>query len=153
MWRPRRTHHWRDGGRTATRALSLRGERVEVWWRTLAGRKAPEWRSRRSAHRHVVHLRPGRTRRTRNIKTMKNRRARRARRITRPSQRRNECTRWWPNHHSRTWAHTRLGRARTHPRVHGWRTSDHAWSYHASHYPSHRRQRLYAIMQARISGR
>ena len=43
-----------------TRALSLRGGNAEVWW-TLIRREA-EWRSRRTAHRHVVHRRAWRTR-------------------------------------------------------------------------------------------
>ena len=36
--------------------LELEGGSARVWWRTLARREA-KWRSRSTAHRHVVHRR------------------------------------------------------------------------------------------------
>ena len=73
--------------------------------------------------------------------------------IARPPRRRKERARRWHTHHSGTEAHTGWGRAWPYPWVHQWRTSHHALSWWATHSSSHRRQRLYTIVQARCSRR
>ena len=94
----------RGAGTDRDSALGLRGQSAEVWRRSLARNGGHEPRSGRTRQAKST-WEPGRLLNPRG---------------------RNECTKRWPNNHSRTWAHTRCGRARSHPRVHWWRTSNHA---------------------------